>query len=99
LTEKQLKSTEETDDQLKGAQLDHTLYEDAPARVEIELEYIGSDSPADKDENKTGRAYLEQVEAEIREVEDADPPVLSCDCGETFMSWEAAIEHIQKFRD
>jgi hypothetical protein len=25
--------------------------------------------------------------------------VLSCDCGETFMSWEAAIEHIQKFRD
>jgi hypothetical protein len=62
----------------------HVLYEDAPARVEIEFEY---DNANDK---------LNRVKEEILEIEEADHPVLYCECGSEFESHESAVEHLRE---
>lgn len=64
----------------------HVLYEDAPARIEITYKYIESD---DK---------VEAVNQEILNREDVRAPVLYCECGEKFMEWEPAMEHLREFR-
>ena len=65
---------------------DHVLYEDAPARVEIEFAY---DEANDK---------LDRVNTEILDIEEADYPVLYCECGSKFEDFEAAISHLQEMR-
>jgi hypothetical protein len=65
---------------------EHVLYEDAPARVEIEYQYIESE---DK---------VEPVNREILQREDVNAPVLYCECGEEFIEWEPAMEHLRESR-
>jgi hypothetical protein len=43
-----MKSAQVTDAQLKNAQVEHTLYEDAPARVEVRYKYKTSDKIVQK---------------------------------------------------
>ena len=64
----------------------HILYEDAPARVEIEFEY---DESNDK---------LNRVTEEILDIEEADHPVLYCECGSEFENFESAMEHLREVR-
>jgi hypothetical protein len=65
---------------------EHTLYEDAPARVEIEFEYTGSDD-------------LTRVGREILDVEEASHPVLYCECGMEFEAFESAMDHLRDVRE
>jgi hypothetical protein len=62
----------------------HVLYEDAPARVEIEFEY---DELNDK---------LNHVNKEIIDIEEADYPVLYCECGLEFENFESAVDHLRE---
>lgn len=62
----------------------HVLYEDAPARVEIAFEY---DPSSDK---------LNRITEEIIDIEEADHPVLYCECGSEFESHEEAVNHLQE---
>lgn len=64
----------------------HILYEDAPARVEIEFEYGESN---DK---------LNRVTEEILDIEEADHPVLNCVCGSEFENFESAMEPLREIR-
>jgi len=66
---------------------EHTLYEDAPARIEIEYEYNESNDD------------VEPVNREILEREDVRAPVLYCECGEEFMEWEPAMNHLRQSRE
>lgn len=65
---------------------EHTLYEDAPARVEIEFEYTGSEN-------------LKRVDRTITEVQEADSPVLYCECGVEFEAFEPAMSHLRETRE
>lgn len=62
----------------------HVLYEDAPARVEIEFEYEAS------------RDKLNRVTKEITEIEESEHPVLYCECGSEFENHEAAVTHLKE---
>lgn len=75
----------------------HTLYEGAPARLDVKFEYIGPDSPADENENASLRSNFEQADSEIREFEVVRAPALFCECGEGLIYQDAVVEHIQNF--
>jgi len=66
---------------------EHTLYEDAPARIEIEYTYDDSEDT------------VEPVNREILQREEVRAPVLYCECGEEFMEWEPAMDHLRQSRE
>ena len=65
----------------------HILYEDAPARAEIEFEY---DNSNDK---------LNRVKEEVIEIKETDHPVLYCECGSEFEDHESAVEHLRETQE
>ena len=62
---------------------EHTLYEDCPARVEIEYKYNQTDE-------------LEIVDEDIIDYEDVAVPVLYCECGAEFENFDSARSHLQE---
>ena len=62
---------------------EHTMYENCPARVEIELKHIGD-------------GELEIVDEEIIEYMDVNAPILYCECGMEFEDLDSAKSHLRE---